>query len=996
MPRALRLALLIALIPSATRSGGAEKSSLPQTAAGWTIELVTEGTEIAAPTAIVSAPDGRVYIGQNSRVLALQDGKTIVFTDTLGKVHGLEWADGVLFVAHGSLLSSFRDIDGDGGADRRLDLAGGLTPKRENATSSLDGCMGGIRLGLDGWIYVAVGDQGIPRAGSRGRQTIQLKGGGVIRVTADGSEIEVVSTGERNPRSVALSAAGDVFTFGSGDSSNRWPGGLTHHIPGGHYGYPYQFLTAPFRALPTMAAEAGREAGQGICYSDDGLPARYRGNLFFCDTSRQGVLRYEIRKAGGTYAIARATSLVTRGALADFHPVALTSTADGTGFWIIDRGQGENAPGRLYRLIYTANDRARPAPRPSGDDLATWIAALDHPAFSIRLAAQRRLARKGSAVMPELIRRLRTVQPEIGRLHALWALDAIGTNEACQAIREALQDSSPHLRLQAARNRGMRKDRQAVGKLTPLLADRDPAVRREAAIALGRCGDPDAIAPLLAALADADRFAAWAIRAAIRRLGYPDRAAMASALVDPQRRESALVLADESWSLAVVQALADALRQTPEPAVRGRIVACLAGQYRTYPEWTGAWWGPNPLAGPFPKKTVNWAPEGMETVLQGLRLGFADRDATVRFQTSVALGQLGPAAAPILLAGLAAEPDPGNQAAIVEALGELNDPAAIRQLTKLVTDATRPEPVRAAALDALARFRGPDILCARFSLVYDPKTPAALVARALPSLARDGYLPLNDLAGFLESPSAVVRAAALMSLNVKKAPPPEIKEQVLARLNDSSPQVRQAALLAVGALQMREAVPKLLEIAEQPDADLRTQAIAALCRMPDRRAVAIYRQASADSDPSLRRAGAQALQVIGGPADTAVVRAATTSLRLADPAALVRFALNHPGDPRAGEGLFFENKSLACGRCHAADGRGQHTPGPDLSGLGARSDRDRIIRSLLVPTAKVAAAHQAVQGSFQAITPLQLADLISFLQELKQGPQASINKRQGK
>ena len=106
--------------------------------------------------------------------------------------------------------------------------------------------MGGIRLGLDGYLYMAVGERGIPRALGRDGRTIAVRGGGVIRVRPDGTGLEVVSTGERNPHSVAVSATGEIFTFGSADPGNRWPGGLTHHIEEGHFGYPYQFLTAPF------------------------------------------------------------------------------------------------------------------------------------------------------------------------------------------------------------------------------------------------------------------------------------------------------------------------------------------------------------------------------------------------------------------------------------------------------------------------------------------------------------------------------------------------------------------------------------------------------------------------------------------------------------------------------------------------------------------------------------------------------------------------------
>jgi HEAT repeat protein len=990
-------ALLIAIVLPPAQAVAAEGSHLPQVAPGWTIELAQLVPRIAAPGAIAAARDGTIYIGQNpapvtgqtnpqsASVMLLKDGGTMQFADKLNPVSGLEWQDGKLFVAHAPYLSACRDTDGDGRSDERTELVTGLSPSVIVTAAGRDHGLGGISIGLDGFLYLAVGDLGLPRAVGKDGRVVQLRGGGVIRVRIDGSGLEVVSTGERIPRSVVLSATDEIFTFGSGDESKRWPSSLTHHIEGGHYGYPYQFVTAPLEVLPTMGREAGGAGAQGVCYKEDGLPARYRDNLFFCDPARQCVIRFEIRKAGGTFAIARRSSLVTKGMVADFRPVALAATAKGTGFWIVDRGEDDARSCRLYLLTYAAADRVLPSPEPQGSDLANRIAALDHPSLSVRLASQRALARHADVAVGHLTLRLQTEQPETGRLHALWALDAIGTAAARQAIREVLRDPAPQVRLQAIRSCGIRTDRAAEGEVVLALRDRDPAVRREAAIAVGRLADPRAVDPLLAALGDSDRFADWSIRTTIRRLGYPSRDAMLSALLDPRRREDALALAGESWSVPVVQALVKALKETPEPAVRGRIVANLAGQYRRFPQWSGQWWGPDPLSGPFPRKTESWSAEGMETVLQGLRAGLADRDATVRFQSIVALGDVGPPAAAILSAGLSAETDPDNQAALVEALGGMTDAASVGLLTRLVTDSNRSEPVRAAALDALARFRGPLVLRARLSLLYDPKSPATLVARALPPLARDGILPPNDLAGFLESPSPVVRAAALLSLNVKKALPVEIKQIILARLDDPSTDVRQAALLAAGALQLREAIPQLIEAADKADAELRAQTIAALCRMPDPRASAIYRSASGDPDPSIRRAGQKALAAIGSSADPEMVRAGGAGAKIAGAAELGQFALRHPGDPRKGEELFFEKPSLACGRCHAA-GRGSAKEGPDLSGLGLSLDKAQIVQSLLEPTARLSDAHQAVKGPLHSLTPLEFTDLLTFLQSLKQSP----------
>ncbi len=139
-------------------------------------------------------------------------------------------------------------------------------------------------------------------------------------------------------------------------------------------------------------------------------------------------------------------------------------------------------------------------------------------------------------------------------------------------------------------------------------------MRREAAIAAGRLGDLGAGPALYAALGDADTFAAWSVRQAIRRLDAWDKQALVEALLDERRLESALRLTDEAWAVPVVAALTEALSRTTSVPVKARIVANLAGLIHRYPEWSGQWFGTNPLAGQFPRKTADWSPEGMKGV----------------------------------------------------------------------------------------------------------------------------------------------------------------------------------------------------------------------------------------------------------------------------------------------------------------------------------------------------------------------------------------------
>ena len=155
---------------------------------------------------------------------------------------------------------------------------------------------------------------------------------------------------------------------------------------------------------------------------------------------------------------------------------------------------------------------------------------------------------------------MKTAEPETGRLHALWALDAIGGGEARAAIDSVLADASARVRLQAVRSVGIRGDQAALEAVLRLLKDRDPAVRREAAIAAGKLDDTTAGPALYAALGDADTFAAWSIRQAIRRLRAWDKKLLVEALFDERRMESALRLTDEAWDISVVRALTEVLQ----------------------------------------------------------------------------------------------------------------------------------------------------------------------------------------------------------------------------------------------------------------------------------------------------------------------------------------------------------------------------------------------------------------------------------------------------
>src|SRR3954469_17323226 len=99
----LAIGLAVSFLPWASPAAGS--APLPRVAEGWGVELLAQAPEILFPTAIVAAPGGTIYLGQDpmdmpgpptkpidSIVAIRKDGEIAVFADGLWSVMGLEWA----------------------------------------------------------------------------------------------------------------------------------------------------------------------------------------------------------------------------------------------------------------------------------------------------------------------------------------------------------------------------------------------------------------------------------------------------------------------------------------------------------------------------------------------------------------------------------------------------------------------------------------------------------------------------------------------------------------------------------------------------------------------------------------------------------------------------------------------------------------------------------------------------------------------------------------
>src|SRR5262249_31666161 len=152
---------------------------------------------------------------------------------------GLFFDAGTLYVLHPPEITAYHDDNGDGVSDRTDVLVKGIgfDLKRRGA----DHTTNGIRLAIAGWLYVAVGDYGFTKAEGKDGKTLQLHGGGVVRVRLDGTGLEIVSRGQRNIYDVAIDPLMNLFTRDNTNDGGGWDVRLSQIIPTGQYGYPSLF-----------------------------------------------------------------------------------------------------------------------------------------------------------------------------------------------------------------------------------------------------------------------------------------------------------------------------------------------------------------------------------------------------------------------------------------------------------------------------------------------------------------------------------------------------------------------------------------------------------------------------------------------------------------------------------------------------------------------------------------------------------------------------------
>ncbi len=285
----------------------------------WPSELkVTDftGPDLTpSPACLAVAPTGEVFVGvdmQGSLGKKPDMGSIVRFTDkdNDGKVDGhttfarvnnprgiISLGDQV-FVLHavfspetgkatGMNLDVFEDKNQDGVAD------GPSKPLIEHISNAkfiqergVDHATNGIRLGIDGWIYIAVGDFGFHNAVDRTGKKLTMLGGGIVRVRPDGTEMEIYTHGMRNIYDVAIDPYMNVFTRDNTNDGGGWNIRFSHQVQSAEYGYPVLFKHFTDEIFPALV-DVGGGSGTGALFMDEPTwPEKYNQVPMMADWGR--------------------------------------------------------------------------------------------------------------------------------------------------------------------------------------------------------------------------------------------------------------------------------------------------------------------------------------------------------------------------------------------------------------------------------------------------------------------------------------------------------------------------------------------------------------------------------------------------------------------------------------------------------------------------------------------------------------------------------------
>ncbi|MEO6244444.1 MAG: HEAT repeat domain-containing protein, partial [Opitutaceae bacterium] len=844
-------------------------------------------------------------------------------------------------------IPSVWQFSGDTKAETRTEISRGYGVRFNFTGHDLHG----LAMGPDGKLYFSIGDRGATVKTKEGGVISVPDSGAIFRSNPDGSQMELVMTGLRNPQSLVFTENGDLLT-GDNDCDQGDEERLVHVVEGGDAGWRVGYQFPPLgKDSPWFANRLWHQRHPGqpayilppICNIEDGpsgityypgtgLNDSYRGDLFITHfkgaIAKSGIFTYSVKPNGASYEIGTAKPF-----LSSALPTDVKFGPDGR-LYISDWADGwpKSKRGRIYAISDPKHENDAIVKetkaliggdwtKRSGDELAKL---LGHADWRVRLEAQFTLAERGAASVATLAKVATTTSsPALARRHAIWGLGQLITKnvDALTAVRTLVVDKDSEIRAQALKVLGDHRNAADGAKLIAGLTDENNRVKFFAAQGLAKLKQADAAPVLLSALRtndDKDNYLRHALVMALVAGNSP--ASLSAAAADNSR--------------AVRLGVLLALRRLQSPTIAKFLTDS------------------DPLIVREAAIAINDAPINAALPALAAVLATNPSDASVGQRAINAHFRLG---------------QPANAAALATYAARADAPAKLRaealaQLALWPTPPPRDRLVgiyRPHAVKTRDREVAVKALRPMLASLLAPTTPAAVQTAALTAqqdLAITGATDALFAAVANQELPADTRVAALGALD--KIKDKRLAEAVKLAGDSSSSALRLAALPIASRLSPETAAPVLANLVAHGTPDEQKTAFRALgfLRQPSA-ATLLATQLQALADGKVAPAVQLDLLNAAGRRNEPAIKQllAQRDAALAanpDPLAPFRVALEG-GVASRGEQIFRNEPTLACIRCHRAGGDGGDA-GPNLAGIGAKQSREYLLESIIKPNAKIA------------------------------------------
>ena len=872
--------------------------------------------------------------------------------------NGIEFHNGEVYIAVGPDMWRTKDRDNDGIADLRESISHGYAI---HIGFSGHG-MSGAKVGPDGRIWWGIGDIGANVIDKDGKQWKYPNQGVIVRSEFDGSGFEVYSAGLRNTHEFVFDKYGNLISEDNDGDHSGERERLVHLINGSDCGWRtnWQFgkytdsRNNDYKVWMDEKLHIPRWEGQaayilppiinyvngptGMVYNPGtALSPKWYDHFFIAEfrgsPANSPIHAFTLKPKGASFELDTTYKLV-EGLL----PTGLDFSADGAlyfGDWI--DGWGTKDAGRIWKLDIPneVNSAIRQETKSliqadfSESSIADLGQYLHHQDMRVRQKAQFELVKRGRRGYKAFLAVAQQKEHQLARIHGLWGIAQMARTQKlgyASELESFLTDEDPEIITQAVKMIGDIRYEQSSEALLALLENSSARVRLHATEALGRLAYKPAVQPILDMLLannDHDTWLRHAGMIALGRIGEEAPLVALKASDSKALRTAAVVALRRMKSPAVAEFLND-----PNEFVATEAARAINDDYsieEALPALAQAIQNRQFTSEPFIRRTINANVRVGQAENIDWLASFAQDTAASAAMRAEALEALSTWGTPSVFDRV-----DGRYRGVInrDSMGVINILSPI--LADLLSENL--ETIQIAAAEAVGRLQIPGMEETLFNLFQTSATANVRIAMltALKEVESQSLDQALEMA--FEDSANEVRSKALSLLpesNIPEAKAISLFENVL---QGGTVKEKQATLAALGELQSEAAVKVLTQsmqklVAGKAEAAIQLDIIEAVANQ---------------NNPILVKQ----------------LEAYQNAKSSDDPLALYREALVG-GNVRQGRRIFYRNQAAQCTRCHAVFEYGGNA-GPGLAGVGSRLSAEKLLESMVLPSATYAAGYEVV------------------------------------